>query len=67
MMAMIGSPLPETIILCKVFKPPLIDVFLIVVGLGMLLVGYILNVLPLSSLVSASNETGATPSIVRCL
>jgi hypothetical protein len=51
MMAVIGLSLPETIILRKVLKPPLIAVFLIVVSLGILLVGYLFNMLPLSSLV----------------
>ena len=54
MMAVIGLSLPETIILRKVLKPPLIAVFLIVVGLGILLVGYLFNLLPLSSLVHVS-------------
>ncbi len=54
MIAMIRSPLPETIILRKVFKPPLIAIFLIVVGLGILLVGYLFNILPLSSIVHSS-------------
>ncbi len=54
MMAVIGLSLPETIILRKVLKPPLIAVFVIVVGLGILLVGYLFNILPLPLLVHTS-------------
>jgi uncharacterized protein len=45
MMAVIGLSLPETVILRKVLKPRLIAVFLGVVALGILLVGYLFNVL----------------------
>ena len=43
MMAVIGLSLPETVILRKVLKPRLIGVFIFVVGLGILLVGYLFN------------------------
>jgi uncharacterized protein len=43
MMAVIGLSLPETIILRKVLKPRLIAVFLGVVGAGILLTGYLFN------------------------
>jgi len=43
MMAVIGLSLPEMVILRKVLKPRLIAVFAGVVGLGILLVGYIFN------------------------
>ena len=43
MMAVIGLSLPETIILRKVLKPRLIAVFIGVVGFGILLVGYLFN------------------------
>lgn len=43
MMAVIGLSLPETIILRKVLKPALIATFLGVVGLGILIVGYLFN------------------------
>ncbi len=45
MMAVIGLSLPETIILRRVLKPTLIAVFVGVVGTGILLVGYLFNVL----------------------
>ena len=45
MMAVIGLSLPETIILRKVLKIPLIITFISVVGVGILLVGYLFNVL----------------------
>ena len=45
MMAVIGLSLPETIILRRVLKPTLIGVFVGVVGTGILLVGYLFNVL----------------------
>jgi uncharacterized membrane protein YraQ (UPF0718 family) len=44
MMAVIGLSLPETIILRRVLKPTLIAVFVGVVGTGILLVGYLFNV-----------------------
>jgi uncharacterized membrane protein YraQ (UPF0718 family) len=43
MMAVIGLSLPETIILRRVLKPRLIAVFIGVVGCGILLVGYLFN------------------------
>lgn len=43
MMAVIGLSLPETIILRKVLKPVLIAVFLGVVASGILVVGYLFN------------------------
>ncbi|MCX5973599.1 MAG: permease [Coprothermobacterota bacterium] len=43
MMAVIGLSLPETIILRRVLKPRLIAVFIGVVGFGILLVGYLFN------------------------
>jgi uncharacterized membrane protein YraQ (UPF0718 family) len=45
MMAVIGLSLPETIILRRVLKPSLIAVFIAVVGSGILVVGYLFNVL----------------------
>lgn len=45
MMAVIGLSLPETIILRKVLKPPLIAAFLGVVAGGILAVGYLFNFL----------------------
>jgi uncharacterized protein len=43
MMAVIGLSLPETIILRKVLRPPLIAAFIGVVGTGILIVGYLFN------------------------
>ncbi len=45
MMSVIGLSLPETIILRKVLKLPLIFLFVGVVGTGILLVGYIFNLI----------------------
>jgi hypothetical protein len=45
MMAVIGLSLPEAIILRRVLKPTLIAVFVGVVGAGILVVGYVFNVL----------------------
>ena len=45
MMAVIGLSLPETIILRKVLKPQLIAVFVGVVATGILLVGFLFNIL----------------------
>lgn len=45
MMAVIGLSLPETIILRKVLKPRLIAVFVGVVAAGILLVGYLFNII----------------------
>jgi len=53
MMAVIGLSLPETIILRKVLRPRLIATFIAVVGLGILLVGYLFNALPLQEIVTA--------------
>ena len=44
MMAVIGLSLPETIILRRVLKPTLIAVFVGVVGTGILIVGYLFNI-----------------------
>ncbi len=44
MMAVIGLSLPETIILRKVLRMPLIATFIGVVGLGILIVGYVFNI-----------------------
>ena len=43
MMAVIGLSLPETIILRKVLRPPLIAAFVAVVAAGILVVGYLFN------------------------
>ncbi len=43
MMAVIGLSLPETIILRKVLRPPLIATFVGVVALGILVVGFLFN------------------------
>jgi hypothetical protein len=43
MMSVIGLSLPETIILRKVLKLPLIFIFVGVVATGILLVGYLFN------------------------
>jgi hypothetical protein len=45
MMAVIGLSLPETVILRKVLKTPLIIIFVSVVGCGIILVGYLFNIL----------------------
>lgn len=45
MMAVIGLSLPETIILRKVLKLPLIAVFVGVVATGIILVGYLFNII----------------------
>jgi uncharacterized protein len=45
MMAVIGLSLPETIILRKVLRPRLIAVFLAVVSLGIVFIGYLFNYL----------------------
>jgi hypothetical protein len=52
MMAVIGLSLPETIILRKVLRPRLIATFVVVVGVGILLVGYLFNLLPLQEIVT---------------
>ena len=43
MMSVIGLSLPETIILRKVIKLPLIAIFVGIVGVGILVVGYLFN------------------------
>jgi len=43
MMAVIGLSLPEMVILRRVLKVPLIVTFAGVVGLGILIVGYLFN------------------------
>jgi uncharacterized protein len=43
MMAVIGLSLPETIILRKVLKLPLIGIFIAIVAVGIILIGYIFN------------------------
>jgi len=43
MMSVIGLSLPETIILRKVLRVPLIVTFVAVVGVGILIVGYVFN------------------------
>ena len=45
MMSVIGLSLPEIIILRKVLKMPLIMTFIGVVGVGIILVGYLFNVI----------------------
>ncbi len=45
MMAVIGLSLPETIILRKVLRIPLIATFIAVVGCGILIVGYLFNLI----------------------
>lgn len=43
MMAVIGLSLPEVIILRRVLKPPLIAIFISVVGIGIIFTGYLFN------------------------
>jgi uncharacterized protein len=45
MMSVIALSLPEMIILRKVLKPPLIAVFVIVVGCGIIFTGYLFNII----------------------
>jgi uncharacterized protein len=52
MMAVIALSLPEMIILRKVLKPRLIATFIAVVGVGILLLGYLFNALPLGQMVT---------------
>jgi uncharacterized membrane protein YraQ (UPF0718 family) len=54
MMSVIALSLPEMIILRKVLKPRLIATFVAVVGLGILLVGYLFNILPLGQMVTTN-------------
>jgi uncharacterized membrane protein YraQ (UPF0718 family) len=44
MMAVVGLSLPETIILRRVLKPPLIVVFIVVVACAIVLIGWLFNV-----------------------
>jgi hypothetical protein len=53
MMAVIALSLPEMVILRKVLRPRLIGAFIGVVGLGILLVGYLFNLLPLEGIGAA--------------
>jgi uncharacterized membrane protein YraQ (UPF0718 family) len=52
MMAVIGLSFPEMVILRKVLKPRLIATFTLVVGLGILAVGYLFNLLAIHTLVT---------------
>jgi uncharacterized protein len=52
MMSVIALSLPEFIILRKVLKPRLIAVFIGVVGAGIIVVGYLFNLLPLDQIIS---------------
>jgi uncharacterized membrane protein YraQ (UPF0718 family) len=45
MMSVIGLSFPETIILRKVLRPQLIAVFVGVVAVGIVIVGYLFNIL----------------------
>ena len=54
MMSVIALSLPEFVILRKVLKPKLIAVFAGVVGVGILIVGYLFNLLPLDQMVRAA-------------
>jgi uncharacterized protein len=54
MMAVIGLSLPECIILRRVLKPRLIAVFVGVVALGILLVGFLFNVLDIQTMVASA-------------
>jgi len=54
MMAVIGLSFPEMVILRKVLKPRLIATFTVVVGVGILIVGYLFNALSIHAFVTAS-------------
>jgi hypothetical protein len=56
MMSVIGLSLPEIIMLRKVLRPQLIGAFIAVVGIGILLVGYLFNILTLTTLISGSGS-----------
>jgi uncharacterized membrane protein YraQ (UPF0718 family) len=56
MMAVISISTPEAIMLRQVLKPRLIGIFLGVVTVGILIVGYLFNVLPLHDMVSAGRS-----------
>jgi uncharacterized membrane protein YraQ (UPF0718 family) len=45
MMSVIGLSLPETVILRKVLKPTLIATFLGVVGCGIMVTGFLFNII----------------------
>ena len=45
MMAVIALSLPELVILRKVLRPPLIATFVAVVTVGILMVGFVFNLL----------------------
>jgi uncharacterized membrane protein YraQ (UPF0718 family) len=53
MMAVIALSFPEMVILRKVLKPPLIATFAGVVGIGILMVGYLFNLLAIQTIVVA--------------
>jgi uncharacterized membrane protein YraQ (UPF0718 family) len=55
MMAVIALSFPEMVILRKVLKPRLIATFAGVVGLGILIVGYVFNLLAIHTVVAASS------------
>ena len=55
MMAVIALSLPEMVILRKVLKPRLIATFVGVVGVGILLVGYLFNLLAIQGLAAAGS------------
>ena len=55
MMAVIALSFPEMVILRKVLKPRLIATFAGVVGVGILIVGYLFNLLAIHTMVAASN------------
>ncbi len=54
MMAVIGLSFPEMVILRKVLRPRLIVTFAAVVGVGILLVGYLFNLLAIHTLVGGT-------------
>ncbi len=56
MMAVISISTPEAIMLRQVLKPRLIGIFLGVVTAGILIVGYLFNVLPLHDMVSVGRS-----------
>jgi uncharacterized membrane protein YraQ (UPF0718 family) len=45
MMAVTALSLPEMILLRKVIKPKLIGVFVVIVGVGIILTGYLFNLI----------------------
>jgi uncharacterized membrane protein YraQ (UPF0718 family) len=55
MMAVIGLSFPEMVILRKVLKPRLIATFAGVVGVGILIVGYVFNLLAIHTMVAANS------------